>query len=81
MERYNDVTRRLGRVADVPVIDLAAEIPKDSRYYYDWMHFTPSGSEMVANVVASHLCPIVHARFPGHAIGDCTDIALPEAAD
>jgi len=45
------------------------------------MHFTPSGSEMVANVVASHLCPIVHARFPGHAIGDCTDIALPEAAD
>jgi len=31
MERYNDVTRRLGRVADVPVIDLAAEMPKDSR--------------------------------------------------
>jgi len=81
MERYNDVTRRLGRVADVPVIDLAAEMPKDSRYYYDWMHYTPAGSEMVANVIASHLCPIVHARFPDHSTGDCPDIAQPEPAN
>ncbi|HIE92225.1 MAG TPA: hypothetical protein EYQ83_04920 [Acidobacteria bacterium] len=81
MERYNDITRRLGRVADVPVIDLAADMPKDSRYYYDWMHFTPAGSEMVANVIASRVCPILHGWFPGHSTGDCPAIAPPETAN
>ena len=38
LELYNDVTRRLSVDAGVPLIDLAREMPKDSRYFTDWVH-------------------------------------------
>ena len=51
LELYNDVTREVGRDADVPVIDLARLMPKDSRYYYDFLHFTNEGAARVGDIV------------------------------
>jgi len=55
LEVYNDVTRRVGRDLGVLVIDLDRRLPKSSRYYYDYHHYTNDGAEAVAEVVAEEL--------------------------
>lgn len=63
LELYNDVTRQLGKDQQVPVIDLARELPKDSRYFYDYYHFTNAGSEMVGDIIARDLTPFLAGKF------------------
>jgi hypothetical protein len=69
LERYNDVTRRVGQQRGVLVIDLARELPKDSTYFYDFFHFTNPGADRVAEIVHHGLRPWLAARFPRFAIG------------
>jgi hypothetical protein len=45
------------------LIDLARELPKDSRYFYDFLHFTNDGSERVRQIIASHLARHLEGRF------------------
>lgn len=59
MELYNDATRQASAAAGVPLIDLAREMPKDSRYYSDWIHFTNEGAVMVGDLVFRHLEPML----------------------
>ena len=65
LEAYNDVTRNLGEELDIPVIDLAAEMPKSSRFYYDFTHYNIEGGKWVGEFVASKLAPILSNRFAG----------------
>ena len=51
LELYNDVTREVGAASGVAVIDLAKLMPKDSRYYYDYLHFTNEGAVRVGDIV------------------------------
>jgi lysophospholipase L1-like esterase len=51
LELYNDGTRQVGRETDVPVVDLASELPKDSRYFYDYLHYSNAGAERVGDLV------------------------------
>jgi hypothetical protein len=51
MELYNDTTRRISAAARVRLIDLAREMPKDPRYFSDWIHFTNDGAVMVGDLV------------------------------
>jgi lysophospholipase L1-like esterase len=67
LEAYNDVTRRIGKENGVPVVDLAADMPRSSLYYYDSVHFTVAGSKEVAGCVARRLIPILLTRFPEYA--------------
>lgn len=71
LERYNDVTRKLGREQGVTVIDLAAKLPKSSRYFYDYLHYGKEGAAKVAEIVGHNLCPVLKAKWPEHAKGDC----------
>jgi lysophospholipase L1-like esterase len=64
LELYNDVTREVGREHGVLVIDLARQMPKDSRYYYDLMHYTNAGAEKVADIIAAQLTPFLAQKFP-----------------
>ncbi len=57
LELYNDVARRLSAKAGVRLIDLAREMPKDSRYFTDWVHYTNDGARLVGDIVFSHLQP------------------------
>jgi lysophospholipase L1-like esterase len=66
-ELYNDVTRTKARQAGVQIIDLAREIPKDSRYFSDWVHFTNEGAALVGDVVYRHLEPRIAGARGGHA--------------
>ena len=55
LELFNDVTREVGRETGTPVIDLAREMPKDSRYFYDYLHFTNEGAVRVGDIVFAGL--------------------------
>jgi lysophospholipase L1-like esterase len=54
LEKYNDVVRDFS-TKGILVIDLAKLIPKNSEYYYDFIHFTNKGSEEVANILYRQL--------------------------
>jgi len=56
-ELYNDVTRRTGKDRGVLVVDAAREMPKDSRLFYDFMHFTNEGARVLGDIVARALIP------------------------
>jgi lysophospholipase L1-like esterase len=69
LELYNDVTRQVGREQGVLVIDLARQMPKNSCYYYDLMHYTNPGAEKVADIVAGQLTPFLAQNFPQYYQG------------
>jgi lysophospholipase L1-like esterase len=62
LEMHNDVMRQIGRERDIPLIDLARELPKDSRYFYDFLHFTNDGSEKVGEIVAAQLAAVLSGK-------------------
>jgi lysophospholipase L1-like esterase len=63
LEAVNDVTRRVASQRQVLLIDVARELPKDSRFFYDFLHFTNAGSERVGAIVAESLAPYLRKRF------------------
>jgi lysophospholipase L1-like esterase len=66
LEEYNEVTRSVCAGKNLPVIDLARLLPKNSIYFYDMSHFTNAGAEKVASIVASGLIPVLDRYFPGY---------------
>ena len=71
LELYNDVLREVGKREGLVVIDVARLLPRSSRYFYDFMHFTPEGSERVAQLVTPPLCAYLGQRFSGYLIHPC----------
>ena len=71
LELYNDVMRDVGKEEGVFVIDLARLLPRSSRFFYDFMHFTPEGAARVAQVVTPPLCGYLGQRFSGYLIHPC----------
>jgi lysophospholipase L1-like esterase len=72
LELYNDITRKVGQEQGVLVVDLARQMPKDSRYYYDLMHYTNVGADKVADIIAAQLTPVLAAKFPSFYKGSAT---------
>jgi lysophospholipase L1-like esterase len=64
VELYNGGTRQVAQKEGVLLIDLARELPRNSVYYYDYLHFTEAGAAAVAAIVDRHLTPFLAARFP-----------------
>lgn len=73
LELYNDVTRATASKLAIDLIDLAEVMPKDSRFYYDLIHFNNDGAEMVADLMATEMCLIIEKRFPTHMRTTCSD--------
>lgn len=55
MDRVNETTLRVARDQHVEAFDLAARIPKSSRYFFDDCHYTDAGAALVAESVAAYL--------------------------
>jgi lysophospholipase L1-like esterase len=55
LELYNDVVRSFGN--QVKVVDLAALMPKNSNYFYDFIHYTNAGCSKIAAIVSKELIP------------------------
>ena len=71
LELYNDVMRQLGADERLLVIDVARRMPKSSRFFYDFMHFTPAGAARVADIVIPPLCARLGADFPEFSTRSC----------
>lgn len=69
LEMVNDETRRVAAARQVRLIDLARTLPKDSRYFYDFIHFTNEGAAAVGEIVAAGLRPALAQKAPGPAGG------------
>jgi lysophospholipase L1-like esterase len=54
LEKYNDVVREF-QSQGIRVIDLAHMIPKNSIYYYDFIHFTNEGARQVSEILYREL--------------------------
>jgi len=62
-ERYNDVTRRVARERGVLLVDAARQMPKDSRLYYDFMHYTNEGAAALGAIVADGVSVNLTTRY------------------
>ncbi len=58
LQLYNEEVRNLRRDGII-VVDLAAAMPKNSKYFYDFMHYTNAGAEKLAAILADSLRPII----------------------
>ena len=67
LEQYNDTLRQVSAVANVPLVDLAKKLNKDTALYLDRMHFGNDGAEMVGRLVAENICAWLKRTFPQHA--------------
>ena len=64
IELYNDVTRQIAQKDGVLLIDLDREMPHNSAYYYDYLHYTEPGAVEVARIIDRHLAPWLAQRYP-----------------
>ena len=71
IQAYNEELKRVGEAHDALVIDLATAMPKSTRYFYDFWHFTNEGAERVAEIIYRELCPFLSAKFPEHVSKPC----------
>lgn len=55
LELYNDQTRAVAREWNLTLIDLARTLPKDSRFYIDYIHYSIEGAAEVARQVTAQL--------------------------
>ena len=67
LEFFNDVTRAIGSDRNVLVIDLANEMPKSSRYFYDFTHFNNEGSEKISEIVYKKLKPFLKNNYGAYS--------------
>jgi lysophospholipase L1-like esterase len=64
IELYNGVSRQAALKDAVLLIDLARDLPRNSAYYYDYLHYTETGAAAVAGIMAARLSPFLAARYP-----------------
>ncbi len=62
-ELYNDVTRRVARDRGVLLVDAARQMPKDSRLYYDFMHYTNEGAAALGAIIADGVSVNLTTRY------------------
>jgi lysophospholipase L1-like esterase len=55
VELYNDITREVASMYDILLIDLEQEMPKNTIYYYDFIHFTEEGANEVGKIIGKHV--------------------------
>ena len=71
--RYNDVLRALAAEENTLLIDLARQLPKDSRYFYDTLHFTNEGAKRLGIASIEHCVRTWRKKFP---IAPCSPVPV-----
>ncbi|HUT03128.1 MAG TPA: SGNH/GDSL hydrolase family protein [bacterium] len=61
-DAFNDTVRKVGRVNDVLVIDLATQVPQESKWMYDTIHLNNAGSKLVASIISKKLMSLAWIR-------------------
>ena len=64
LKLYNEVTLDVASHMNVPAIDVARQMPKSSKYFYDLTHCNIDGASQVATIIQLELMEILKQRFP-----------------
>ena len=46
-------------------------MPKDSKYFYDFIHYTEEGANEVATIINDDMCPHLQKKYSNFKIKDC----------
>lgn len=57
LELYNDVLRSLDKEGRITAIDMAKAMPKDSKFYYDFTHYTSLGTDTFGRILGEKIYP------------------------
>lgn len=60
MRRYNEALLEVCQIEDIKCIDLDAQIPRTTEFFYDDVHYTEAGSAKVASVIFDYLINQFH---------------------
>jgi lysophospholipase L1-like esterase len=71
LEIFNDTMRQVALAEDAYLIDLASTMPKDTKYYWDPIHYTDAGAAKVAEIAAAGILPYLEHKFPSYSKGTC----------
>lgn len=71
LEMYNDAARRLAALEKVTLADVAIQLPKSSRNFYDIYHYTAPGAEALAEYIYRDICPAMAKLAPADYKGGC----------
>lgn len=75
LDLYNDTTRAVAAARGLVLVDLDRAMPKDSRYFIDWIHYSLEGNELVARELAR----VFGARLVAAHGGDPSQLPVVEA--
>ena len=64
MAAYNERLRSVAKQKSVPLIDLAAALPKDRAFFYDEIHNNELGSRAIAALLVPELAKLLKANLP-----------------
>jgi lysophospholipase L1-like esterase len=70
LELYNQETKKSAAESGLLLIDLAHELPKNSAYYYDAIHYNNKGNIKVGEIISDRMLPWLKRRFPQYSRGD-----------
>lgn len=59
LQIYNQATKDAAHKHRLPFIDLASKMPKNTAYYYDYIHYTEEGAAKVGEIIADGLREIL----------------------
>ena len=51
LKTYNDVSIEVARNLNIEYIDLANLLEKDSKYYWDFIHYSIEGNKKIAEII------------------------------
>lgn len=64
LDLYNDAIKRVAAEKNIPCIDLAAIFPRNSKYYFDFVHHTNEGTGKMAELIAPYIAQYLAREFP-----------------
>jgi hypothetical protein len=60
-DMFNASIIQIGVLRNVPVVDLAKNVPQEKEYIYDEVHFNDNGSKFAANIIKDSLKPVINS--------------------
>ena len=70
LDLYNRTTQRIAKENGVFVIDLANELPKNSEYFYDYMHYSNKGAEKISEILYVELKKYMKDKYKDFSLND-----------
>jgi len=63
LELYNNITRKVSSAKNIPLIDLAHLLPKNSDYFTDYVHYTPLGNQLISDIMKPVLADVIKLKI------------------